>query len=127
VLVLCSVVVFSCQLHQAALHRGSLVVSVLVSLGKVFCAGAGAGACCVSSTLSALLLLQMKALVEMEGSGLVPLLTDSSYEDLGRMYSLFKRVDGGLALLRSVLGSHIKDQGRVLVNDPEKVMMIQPI
>lgn len=68
----------------------------------------------------------MKALVEMEGSGLVPLLTDSAYEDLGRMYSLFKRVDGGLALLRSVLGSHIKDQGRVLVNDPEKVMT-QPV
>jgi hypothetical protein len=34
--------------------------------------------------------LQMKALVEMEGSGLVPLLMDDKYEDLGRMYSLFK-------------------------------------
>jgi hypothetical protein len=35
-------------------------------------------------------LLQMKALVEMEGSGLVPLLMDDKYEDLARMYSLFK-------------------------------------
>jgi cullin 3 len=33
---------------------------------------------------------QMKALVEMEGSGLVPLLMDDKYEDLARMYSLFK-------------------------------------
>lgn len=32
----------------------------------------------------------MKALVEMEGSGLVPLLMDDKYEHLGRMYSLFK-------------------------------------
>eukprot|EP00882_Tetradesmus_deserticola_P002834 GHRQ01003012.1.p1 GENE.GHRQ01003012.1~~GHRQ01003012.1.p1 ORF type:complete len:735 (+),score=416.28 GHRQ01003012.1:173-2206(+) len=67
-----------------------------------------------------LITVQMKALVEMEGSGLVPLLMDDKYEDLGRMYSLFKRVDDGLALLRSVMGSHIKEEGRALVNDPEK-------
>eukprot|EP00878_Enallax_costatus_P014463 GHUV01015127.1.p1 GENE.GHUV01015127.1~~GHUV01015127.1.p1 ORF type:complete len:678 (+),score=256.68 GHUV01015127.1:760-2793(+) len=63
---------------------------------------------------------QMKALVEMEGSGLVPLLIDDAYEDLGRMYSLFKRVDDGLSLLKTVMGSHIKEQGKTLVNDPEK-------
>lgn len=37
-----------------------------------------------------LVCVQMKALVDMEGSGLVPLLQDDKYEDLGRLYSLFK-------------------------------------
>ncbi len=36
---------------------------------------------------------QMRALVEMEESGLVPMLVGDRYEDLGRMYSLFRRVD----------------------------------
>ncbi|WIA11985.1 hypothetical protein OEZ85_012066 [Tetradesmus obliquus] len=67
-----------------------------------------------------LITMQMKALVEMEGSGLVPLLMDDKYEHLGRMYSLFKRVEEGLGLLRSVMGSHVKEEGRALVNDPEK-------
>ena len=57
----------------------------------------------------------MKALVEMENSGLVSLLRDDKYEDLGRMYSLFKRVDGGLALIRTVLSDTIKENGRHLV------------
>ena len=34
----------------------------------------------------------MRALVEMEGSGLVPLLEGDKYEDLARMYSLFRHV-----------------------------------
>ncbi len=41
--------------------------------------------CCQSS------LAQMRALVEMEGSGLVPLLEGDKYEDLSRMYSLFRQ------------------------------------
>jgi hypothetical protein len=45
----------------------------------------------------------MKALVEMEGSGLVAMLEGDKYDDLARMYSLLKRVvDGGLALMRQV-------------------------
>lgn len=47
--------------------------------------------------------LQMKALVEMEGSGLVAMLEGDKYEDLSRMYALLKRVvDGGLGLMRQV-------------------------
>ena len=47
----------------------------------------------------------MKALVEMEGSGLVAMLEGDKYEDLARMYALLKRVvDGGLALMRQVSG-----------------------
>lgn len=68
----------------------------------------------------------MKALVEMEGSGLVPLLTDDAYEDLARMYSLFKRVDEGHNLLKTVMGNHVKEEGKTLVNDPEKVCFVLP-
>lgn len=63
---------------------------------------------------------QMKALVEMENSGLVALLRDDKYEDLGRMYSLFKRVEGGLALVRTIMSDYIKETGKQLVQDPEK-------
>jgi len=67
------------------------------------------------------LLLQMERLANMEGSGLIPLLTDNAYDDLGRMYTLFKRVDKGLDLLRKMMGSHITSQGMSLIIDTEKV------
>lgn len=73
-----------------------------------------------ASSLFDVLLWQMRALVDMEGSGLVPMLQQDKYEDLGRMYTLFRRVEGGLDLMRSVLGDHIKDTGRALINDPER-------
>ena len=57
----------------------------------------------------------MTALVEMENSGLVPLLVGDGYEDLARMYALFRRADGGLDLLRSVMGAHLKKEGSQLV------------
>jgi cullin 3 len=63
----------------------------------------------------------MEQLANMEGSGLIPLLVDSKYEDLQRMYNLFKRVEGGLDLLRKMMGAHITSQGLALVQDPEKV------
>lgn len=63
---------------------------------------------------------QMKALVEMENSGLVPLLRDDKYEDLGRMFALFRRVEGGLALIRSTMADYVRDVGKALVQDPEK-------
>ena len=63
----------------------------------------------------------MKSLADMEHSGLVALVRDDKYEDLHRMYTLFKRVDGGLNLVRTMLGEHVKSQGKALVLDPEKV------
>lgn len=62
----------------------------------------------------------MKSLVEMENSGLVSLLRDDEYDNLARMYNLFKRVDGGSALIRTVMGDYIKEAGKQLVQDPEK-------
>lgn len=45
---------------------------------------------------------QMRALADMENSGVVPMLQQDKYADLGRMYALFRRVEGGLDLLRAV-------------------------
>lgn len=59
-----------------------------------------------------------RALAEMEGSGLVPLLRDDRHDDLGRMFLLFRRVDGGLALLRAGLAAHVKEVGTALGADP---------
>eukprot|EP00250_Pteridium_aquilinum_P009541 c18739_g3_i1 orf=2-844(+) len=63
----------------------------------------------------------MNRLVEMENSGLVFMLIDDRYEDLGRMYSLFKRVSTGLGLVRDVMTAHLRDTGRQLVTDPERL------
>jgi cullin 3 len=63
----------------------------------------------------------MRALVEMDGSGLVPMLEGDRYEDLGRMYSLLRRVDGGLQLMRTAMGDHVKAAGRALVSDAERL------
>lgn len=51
---------------------------------------------------------QMRALADMENSGMVPMMDQDKYEDLSRMYTLFKRVEGGLDLMRQVRGG----QGR---------------
>ncbi len=45
---------------------------------------------------------QMRALADMENSGVVPMLQQDKYADLARMYGLFRRVEGGLDLLRTV-------------------------
>lgn len=59
--------------------------------------------------------LQMRQLAEMENSGLVALLVQDKCEDLGRMYSLFKRVHEGLALIRTMMCDHVKETGKQLV------------
>lgn len=63
----------------------------------------------------------MQRLVHMENSGLVNMLVDDRYDDLGRMYSLFRRVSTGLALVRDVMTSHIREAGKQLVTDPERL------
>lgn len=62
----------------------------------------------------------MKRLVEMENSGLVPMLLNDKCEDIGRMYTLFRRVQGGLQTMRDVLGAHVRETGKQLVLDPER-------
>ncbi|KAK4760444.1 hypothetical protein SAY87_005337 [Trapa incisa] len=63
----------------------------------------------------------MLTLVHMENSGLVKMLLDDRYEDLGRMYTLFRRVSNGLLTIREVMTSHIREIGKQLVTDPEKL------
>jgi len=58
---------------------------------------------------------QMKTLMEMENSGFIALIEGQKYEDLGRMYTLFKRVPGGLDLLRATMGGYIRATGKELV------------
>jgi cullin 3 len=63
----------------------------------------------------------MNRLVLMENSGLVNMLVDDKYDDLGRMFNLFRRVPDGLALIRNVLISHLREIGKQLVTDPERL------
>eukprot|EP00261_Vitis_vinifera_P021065 XP_010652162.1 PREDICTED: cullin-3A isoform X1 [Vitis vinifera] len=63
----------------------------------------------------------MLRLVHMENSGLVNMLLDDKYDDLGRMYNLFRRVPNGLSTIREVMTSHIRDTGKHLVTDPERL------
>ncbi|KAE8682398.1 Cullin-3 [Hibiscus syriacus] len=62
----------------------------------------------------------MHRLVQMENSGLVNMIVDEKY-DLGRTYRLFCRVPNGLVLVRDVMTSYIRDTGKQLVTDPERL------
>ena len=44
-------------------------------------------------------------LVHMENSGLVNMLVNDKYDDLGRMYKLFFRVPSGFSIMRNVMTS----------------------
>ncbi|RLN07586.1 cullin-3A-like [Panicum miliaceum] len=63
----------------------------------------------------------MHRLVHMENSGLVNMLIDDKYEDLGRMYALFRRVPDGLSMIRDVMTSYLRETGKQLVTDPERL------
>ncbi|KAL5080229.1 hypothetical protein RYX36_008650 [Vicia faba] len=63
----------------------------------------------------------MQTLVRMENSDLVNMLMDDKYEDLGRMYNLFRRVPSGLTTVKNVMTSFIRDTGKQLVMDPERL------
>ena len=62
----------------------------------------------------------MRPLVEMENSGLVALLQQDQNEDLARMHTLFRRVQGGHDLIRTIMADHLRKTGRQLVEDPER-------
>ncbi|KAG7671586.1 hypothetical protein KSW81_003717 [Nannochloris sp. 'desiccata'] len=71
-------------------------------------------------TEAELVAAQVRPLIEMEGSGAVHLIEHDEYDPLGRMYSLFTRV-GADAELRGVVSSHLREVGKQLVTDPERV------
>eukprot|EP00249_Psilotum_nudum_P021964 c28319_g1_i1 orf=827-3031(+) len=61
----------------------------------------------------------MRRLVDMENSGLVSMITDDRYDDLSRMYNLFRLVPSGLLIIRDVMVAHLRETGKQLVMDPE--------
>ncbi|KAK1423075.1 hypothetical protein QVD17_18369 [Tagetes erecta] len=63
----------------------------------------------------------MTRLVHMEHSGLVNMILDDKYEDLRRMYNLFRPVPNGLSTIQEVMTSYLRETGIQLVNDPEKL------
>ncbi|KAL1172233.1 hypothetical protein V6Z11_A05G336100 [Gossypium hirsutum] len=63
----------------------------------------------------------MMRLVHMENSGLVNMLLNDKHGDLGRMYNLFRRVPNGLAMIRDVMTSHLRETGKQLVTDAESL------
>ncbi|PWA94803.1 Cullin [Artemisia annua] len=63
----------------------------------------------------------MTRLVHMENSGLVKMLVDDKYEDLRRIYNLFHRVPNGHVTIRDVMTSYLRETGKQLVTDPEKL------
>uniref|UniRef100_A0A0D9X4U3 Cullin family profile domain-containing protein n=1 Tax=Leersia perrieri TaxID=77586 RepID=A0A0D9X4U3_9ORYZ len=63
----------------------------------------------------------MQRLILMENSGLVNMLVEDRYEDLTMMYSLFQRVPDGHSTIKSVMNSHVKETGKDMVTDPERM------
>ncbi|XP_045818356.1 cullin-3A-like [Trifolium pratense] len=63
----------------------------------------------------------MQTLVHMENSGLVNMLMGDKYEDLERMYNLFSRTPSGLTVVKDVMTSFIRDTGKQLIMDPERL------
>eukprot|EP00590_Aulacoseira_subarctica_P003713 CAMPEP_0172414624 /NCGR_PEP_ID=MMETSP1064-20121228/1267_1 /TAXON_ID=202472 /ORGANISM="Aulacoseira subarctica , Strain CCAP 1002/5" /LENGTH=805 /DNA_ID=CAMNT_0013151379 /DNA_START=42 /DNA_END=2459 /DNA_ORIENTATION=- len=63
-----------------------------------------------------------KSLVEMEATGFIALLQDSTHkkEELRQMYDLFSRVPATVDLLRDALGNAVKTEGRALLQDQER-------
>ncbi|KAI6686439.1 hypothetical protein NL676_032352 [Syzygium grande] len=64
---------------------------------------------------------EMSKSIEDAQGGLVGMLCGAKYEDLGRMYNLFRRVPNDLSTVRDVMTSHIRDIGKQLITDPERL------
>lgn len=61
-----------------------------------------------------------RTLIEMEGSGLIPMLRDDKVDDLARMYNLFSKVKC-LDLIKTDLAAYVRQCGKAIVSDPEKI------
>eukprot|EP01119_Soliformovum_irregulare_P018177 TRINITY_DN5521_c0_g1_i1.p1 TRINITY_DN5521_c0_g1~~TRINITY_DN5521_c0_g1_i1.p1 ORF type:complete len:734 (+),score=232.83 TRINITY_DN5521_c0_g1_i1:107-2308(+) len=68
-----------------------------------------------------LIAAHMRTLAEMEQSGVVAMLRDDKVEDLKRMYNLFGRVSQGHAIMRDIMSNYIRETGKTLIMDEEKL------
>ncbi|KEH24999.1 cullin 3B [Medicago truncatula] len=60
-------------------------------------------------------------LIDMNKSVLVNMLRGDKYEDLERMFNMFRRVHSGLTIIKDVMTSFIRDTGKQLIMDPERL------
>ena len=67
-----------------------------------------------------LLSAQMRQVLGMSNSGVETMLRDDKHDQLALVYKLFKRVEGGLAAVKEMMGDHVRGEGKTLVTDPEK-------
>ncbi|CAG8540312.1 13355_t:CDS:10 [Funneliformis caledonium] len=56
----------------------------------------------------------LKTVIEMENSGLIPMLRNEKMDDLGRMYKLFGRVLKGHEEMKSAISEHIRELGKAI-------------
>eukprot|EP00854_Cymbomonas_tetramitiformis_P023528 gene23528-28485_t len=66
---------------------------------------------------------QVKILVDLPNSGLVALMKDDKFDDLERMFCLFRRggVLQGLSTMRDSMSEYLRETGKHLVLDPERI------
>ncbi|GBB95576.1 hypothetical protein RclHR1_02570010 [Rhizophagus clarus] len=56
----------------------------------------------------------LKTVIEMENSGLIPMLRNEKMDDLGRMYKLFGRVLKGHDEMKSAISDYIRELGKAI-------------
>ncbi|RIA93097.1 Cullin-domain-containing protein [Glomus cerebriforme] len=56
----------------------------------------------------------LKTVIEMENSGLIPMLRNEKMDDLGRMYKLFGRVGKGHDEMKSAISDYIRELGKAI-------------
>ncbi|TPX52440.1 hypothetical protein SeMB42_g01414 [Synchytrium endobioticum] len=56
----------------------------------------------------------VKTIIDMEGSGLIPMIEFDKYDDLSRMYKLFGRVSNGHTLMKKGVAEHLQHLGKCL-------------
>ncbi|EXX69765.1 uncharacterized protein OCT59_028473 [Rhizophagus irregularis] len=56
----------------------------------------------------------LKTVIEMENSGLIPMLRNEKMDDLGRMYKLFGRVVKGHDEMKSAISDYIRELGKAI-------------
>ncbi|KAG9296630.1 hypothetical protein G9A89_002901 [Geosiphon pyriformis] len=56
----------------------------------------------------------LKTVIEMENSGLIPMLSNEKMDDLARMYKLFGRVPQGHEEMKGAISGHIRDLGKAI-------------
>ncbi|EDS35514.1 cullin-3 [Culex quinquefasciatus] len=61
----------------------------------------------------------MRTIVDMENSGVVYMLKNTKTDDLGCMYKLFSRVNGGLKTIADCVSQHLRSMGKNLVKEEE--------